>query len=70
MDVAAAEDEDPADAAEPKIDTAQSAALRLAFNLGDEYGSSSHPPPPPPSSEQRRNRVAAMSAPAILEPKT
>jgi|EP01046_Picozoa_sp_COSAG06_P047901 hypothetical protein len=44
----------------------QASVLRAAFNVGDDFGSSSHLPPPPASS----SRKVAMSAPAILEPKT
>ena len=45
----------------------QACVLRSAFNVGDDYGSStSHLLPPPASS----SRTVKMSAPAILEPKT
>lgn len=44
----------------------QATVLRAAFNVGDDYGPSSHLPPPPLSSTRKLN----MSAPTILEPKT
>ena len=47
----------------------QASSLRAAFNVGDDFGghASSHIAPPSLLSSRK---VAAMSAPAILEPKT
>jgi len=44
----------------------QASVLRAAFNVGDDFGSSSHVPPPSVLS----TRKVTMSASAILEPKT
>ena len=63
-DLAAKPDDD---ALAPELASArQSSVLRSAFNIGDDYGSSSHLLPPPVPSV----KSSKMSAPAILEPKT